>query len=726
LVKGTEWLDIFPLHAFADILQWREERFDFEVIAEGVPQVYFRLSDKGYLEFVPFSERAAFSHLKGSAYQRFQEIFQLEEWRRQRKQRAEGEGQMVMFDQLMEELTEVFVGRKEHLKQVKERIKQAERGVLWVSGKPGVGKSALMAKLAKDYQGQQHYIVIPYFFRFGQVGCSVGEFLSVSLKRLQAELGKAIEPAPTLPERQQQFVSAVDEVAKNLGKKVLFLVDGLDEIYRKEREFVNLPFMTLAKNVVWVCSGRSEPELERELRQRGAEWVFEEGLPPLDETAIRAMLTEHLGRLKYQLFERDDEQGRNRFIDVVARKSEGLPLYVRMVIEDLKAGRWTVYDEEKLPEGLVAYFEEILERLRVSDVGTVLTPMFCLLAWAQEPVTEQTLNTLLKTHHLSSSARWESLFQRAVEHGHMMLQRRPNSDGELGWAIYHDAFRNHLLTTDVVRENSEWAERRWVELCGQWKGLRSTDSSLFRYALRHYAMHLHQSGEHKVLFDLARDEDFAQTQREVLPHEPDLPLKTIQLALDAAIKKDDAERMAEMVLRHAISVERAETPLQAQKRGEKERAIGLAKQRMERDYKAGTLWLLLLAWSWEMEGKRDLAQRCLKEISQWWQGKSLEKLGERWEEWQGYMAAILLGELWQVEGWFEVGQMVLRDEGLKSLALHLAQKGKFEEAVKVAKRVEDVRERSWALEEIARVMMWVGMGERAKEILKAAVEAAKE
>ena len=54
------------------------------------------------------------------------------------------------------------------------------------------------------------------------------------------------------------------------------------------------------------------------------------------------MLTAHLERLKYQLFERDGVeagQWRNRFIEVITRKSEGLPLYVRMAVEDLREGK---------------------------------------------------------------------------------------------------------------------------------------------------------------------------------------------------------------------------------------------------------------------------------------------------------------------------------------------------------------------------------------------------
>jgi hypothetical protein len=63
-------LDLFPLHAFTDILQWRGE--EFKPVGEAAPQIYFRVSRKGYLEYIPFSDRAAFSHLGEEAYQRFQ------------------------------------------------------------------------------------------------------------------------------------------------------------------------------------------------------------------------------------------------------------------------------------------------------------------------------------------------------------------------------------------------------------------------------------------------------------------------------------------------------------------------------------------------------------------------------------------------------------------------------------------------------------------------------
>jgi hypothetical protein len=739
LVRDGEGLDLFPLHAFTAILQWREERYDFERLGEVAPQIYFRLIKRGkrdYLECIPFSTKAVFSHLGDDVYQRFRDIFRLEEWREQRRRKAEAQGIQTLWDEQVRKLTEVFVGREEHIRQVKDAIKRTSKGVLWISGKPGIGKSALMAKLMQDYIGQtQHYIVIPYFFRYGQAGCSTMEFLATVLKRLQADLNREIEPETRLPERQQQLVEALEEAVSKTGKKVLFLVDGLNEIYRLEREFLNVPFMTMAvkDRIVWVCAGQSEGDLEEALKSRGAVWVFPDGLPPLDEQAIRAMLVEHLGRLKYALFERDEGE-RNRFVEAVTRKSEGLPLYVWMVIEDLKVGRWTVRDEDKLPPGLVAYYEWSLEQLRVSDVGTVLTPLFCLLAWAKEPITEGTMKVLLQTHHLAGTPRWGELFRKTLEHGHLMLQQRPTPDDEIGWAIYHDSFRQHLLKSETVMDNREWAQERWLEVCKNWKALASQEPSLHRYILRHYAEHLYERWQSPVpdaqsryseLCRLALDSDFKQAQTQHLRDEPNLPLKTVQLALKVAIQLEDAPMMARLLIEHAKRAQiEAETPLQAWRKGHRDGALRTATENIfKRDHKLGTLWSLLLAWVAESEGERDWAKRFLDEIRKRWE-KAKAKL-TKLEYWQGEMAAFLLGEIEQVEGAIEVAGLVLDDKSKRKLAASWASKELFEQALKVAEGIKWAEKRAEALAAIAEGMAKAGMTDWAKEVFDQALKVAK-
>lgn len=48
------------------------------------------------------------------------------------------------------------------------------------------------------------------------------DFLATALKRLQVELKRTIEPAPNLPDRQQQLVEALEEAVSKTGKKCSF------------------------------------------------------------------------------------------------------------------------------------------------------------------------------------------------------------------------------------------------------------------------------------------------------------------------------------------------------------------------------------------------------------------------------------------------------------------------------------------------------------------------
>jgi DNA polymerase III delta prime subunit len=502
LVRGTEALDLFPLQSFSEVIQRREERI--ERLAEATPQLYFRLSSKGYLEFTPMAEGVAFTQQRGSALERFWELFRLEEWRRLTE--AEHQRRESGFEDLLADLGEVFVGRELHVDQVKARLKAQDSGVLWISGQPGVGKSALMARLVRDFQGAPHWLAVPYFFRIGRGDCSTDHFIKAALLNLSTAMGEGRLLAPTPEERRQQFVERLGRAAERLSRKVLLLVDGLDEIYRIDKSFVALLSAGAAPRVVWLCAGRSEPaELEQALRQGAVQWVFPDGLPPLDEQAVRALLTSHLDRLKYRLFARDElEQGEwhNRFVEVLLRKSEGLPLYVRMVIDDLCTGKWTLEDEARLPDGLKAYFDQILERLRVSDAGSVLTPLFCLLVWAKEPVTEPALKGLLGEHHLSRSPRWDELFERALQQGHLMLRRAPTPEDAAGWTFYHDSFRQHLRESATVMESREWAKTAWIGYGARWRELDDP------YLLRHLPAHLYEAGAGRELVDLLCGTDF--------------------------------------------------------------------------------------------------------------------------------------------------------------------------------------------------------------------------
>jgi len=296
-----------------------------------------------------------------------------------------------------------------------------------------------------------------------------------------------------------------------------------------------------------------------------------------------------------------------------------------------------------------------------------------------------------------------------------------------------EEFRKHL------GKEARQMEERLLKWCENWREHRS-----FPYILRHYAEHLYDKWRmtneqmtYDALCQLALDSDFKQAQTEHLPDEPNLPLKTVQLALDAAIQLEDAPMMARLLIEHAKRAQSEETPLQAWRKGHRDRALEMATEIVfKRDHKLGTLWSLLLAWVAESEGERDWAKRFLDEVRKRW-----EKAGSSVElhRWQGEMAAFLLDELKQVEGSMQVERVIKirlggiwiffdEYEGDKiDLVKNLISNEFFDQALKVAEEIKNARDRAEALAAIAKKMAKAKMKKQAEEIYERALqEMAKE
>ena len=76
----NEALDIFPLSAYGEIFLWDDK----EIKPQGKvsPMLYFRKGNKQYIEYTTFVEKPNHSQAAGAPFKQFQEIFQVEEWRR--------------------------------------------------------------------------------------------------------------------------------------------------------------------------------------------------------------------------------------------------------------------------------------------------------------------------------------------------------------------------------------------------------------------------------------------------------------------------------------------------------------------------------------------------------------------------------------------------------------------------------------------------------------------
>jgi hypothetical protein len=395
LLRQQRWLDLWPLCDFgpARMTSLQGPRTS----ATPAPQVYFR-AEKTRLLYaalgveVPLGERR-------DLVAEFRALFQFQ-------QRRPVEITRPDYDDDIQSDATALVGRKRTLEQARAIIKECAGGVLWLTGPGGIGKSFLVAKLASGYEllrpdmpnrkQSRNWCVIAWRFRASDGDrCHRHAFFRHAISRLGEweALGRpGTVPTVETHKLQDQLSSLLDRVAllqandpRAKPPRVLFVLDGLDEIARSDQTFAELPFQLQKNNVVWLCAGRPDPALTHVYRPERCTDLFPGGLERMERDDIRAMLVEGAGKLKYDLLKQDDERTGtpvNALVDAVVDRADGLPLYVRFVVEDVLAGH-LAFDASlpgKLPRGLAAYYDDLLRRFAVGELQALLTPLVVSVA----------------------------------------------------------------------------------------------------------------------------------------------------------------------------------------------------------------------------------------------------------------------------------------------------------------------------------------------------------
>lgn len=302
----------------------------------------------------------------------------------------------------------------------------------WVFGGPGLGKSLLMAKAASDLGNSKPEQQWVYYHRFraGDARNSLRAFLNGLLTALDdwstlqvpeesAEDDKP-DTDPKLLEAARTRLKLVAELEPPHPKapppRSLVLLDGLDEVL-PYAPYLPARLRELAlPGTVWLLAGRPEPALQQAFTAPYCESVFPDGLPPMSAGDIRAMLLEGLANARHALVARDEDTAdgvRNPFVERVVACADGLPLYVHLLLEDLRDGCLSVHDEQQLPHGLVAYYDALMDRVGLSD-----TP--------------------------EDAPRYRERVQNAVRGGQALLRNARTADGTDGLALYHQSFRDYV------------------------------------------------------------------------------------------------------------------------------------------------------------------------------------------------------------------------------------------------------------------------------------------
>jgi hypothetical protein len=351
------------------------------------------------------------------------------------------------FTTLIDERTEEFVGRRRFGERLWATLDDDafRSGYMFVHGEPGIGKTALLAKLVRERNLVHH-------FNSALIGITSRErfFRNVCAQLiLRYELPHERLPADATSD-SGFLLSLLTRAAER--ERVVVAVDAVDEAVAAE-DTQNRLFLppALPSRVFFVVTMRHPDDVDLYVDEPRDLPLLE--MDAENQADIREYIATFLDRHHRAMTRRLRELGlaEEEFTATLADRSEGNFMYLRHVlrgIRDETLGGVDAGGIRELPRGLRAYYAQLEKQLvrRIGgDPDRELAILGVLAAWPSP----------LTPCRLARFAEENVTMTRAVLRRWVPFLNQVPVDGESGWALYHASFREFLaerLDMQAVRE----------------------------------------------------------------------------------------------------------------------------------------------------------------------------------------------------------------------------------------------------------------------------------
>jgi len=280
---------------------------------------------------------------------------------------------LPQFQDLIADKTKGFVGREYVFDAIKSFITNNPKGYFIITGDPGQGKSAILAKYVQDTG------CIAYFNILSKGLNRVEQFLESVCSQLIKRYQLPYDSLPPNATRDGNFLEQLlaQAAQKRNSQPIIITIDALDEVdqngYRDTENKPNILFLPprLPNGVYFVMTQQRikikllvEPTPTifnlTEYKEQGLDDTrryIEQEITKLDE---RENL---LSRPKLQEWIAQHNLSVPSFVNQFNKKAEGNFLYTFYIINGIEDGLYVNYSFENLPTDLNKYYEDLCERV---------------------------------------------------------------------------------------------------------------------------------------------------------------------------------------------------------------------------------------------------------------------------------------------------------------------------------------------------------------------------
>ena len=369
------------------------------------------------------------------------------------------------FGREVSRLTRQFVGRQWLVSQVDEWLGNDNGPLFFVTGEPGIGKSALLASIIHRHPRVRayHFCIADLVDSLDPVRFvrSIAAQLATQLASYRAAL-EAIDPAieqQADPGTLFRRLIADPLYAEPADEPVVIVIDALDEsVGYAGRHIARLVAERLSDLPPWVrivASSRENPEILD---------LFSSYCPRPIHGAHENNLRDAMSYVDCRLSNATlpDDVDQNAVREAVLSRSKGNFLYLRHTLDALCAGQIDARRAEAFPDGLVGVYYSFFERVFPDSASfDKVRPLLDVVVASREPLTAREVGACVNLHVFDVEQRLQQVADLFPERdGRYHAFHKSLTDWLLGVAGRSRRFRVNRDNGYQLLANWSWQEYR--------------------------------------------------------------------------------------------------------------------------------------------------------------------------------------------------------------------------------------------------------------------------